>query len=125
MRVDGLPKVLYVDDEYINLDLLRLTFLNEFDVMTALSGPEGLEILEQHPDIHVIISDLRMPGMDGLEFIRTTKQRYPDKVCMLLTAYMESEVMMEGFNKELLFRYLMKPFNRDELKGTIMEALER
>ena len=120
-----MPKVLYVDDEYINLDLLRLTFLNEFDVMTALSGPEGLEILEQHPDIHVIISDLRMPGMDGLEFIRTTKQRYPDKVCMLLTAYMESEVMMEGFNKELLFRYLMKPFNRDELKVTIMEALER
>lgn len=123
--MDGLPKVLYVDDEYINLDLLRLTFLNEFDVVTALSGSEGLEILEQQPDIHVVISDLRMPGMDGLEFIREIKQRYPDKVCMLLTAFMESEVMMEGFNKELLFRYLMKPFDRDELKGTLMEALER
>ncbi len=125
MRMEGLPKVLYVDDEYINLDLLRLTFLNEFNVVTALSGSEGLEILEQQPDIHVVLSDLRMPGMDGLEFIRVIKQRYPDKVCMLLTAYMESEVMMEGFNKELLFRYLMKPFDRDELKGTLLEALER
>ncbi|MGW8317311.1 MAG: response regulator, partial [Bacteroidales bacterium] len=66
MKERGLPKVLYVDDEQINLDLLRLTFLNEFNIITALSAHEGLEMLEQQPDIHVIISDLRMPVMDGL-----------------------------------------------------------
>jgi CheY-like chemotaxis protein len=121
----GLPKVLYVDDEYINLDLLRLTFLNEFEIITAESWTEGLGILEGDPDINVIISDLKMPGMSGLEFIKEIKKRYPSKICMLLTAFMESEVMMEGFNKELLFRYLMKPFRKDELKKNILEALKR
>ena len=120
-----LAKVLYVDDEFINLDLLRLTFLNEFDIITAESGIEGLEILESDPEIKVIISDLKMPGMNGLEFIREVKTRYPGKVCMLLTGFLESEVMMEGFNQELLFRYLMKPFRKDELKSTILEALKR
>ena len=125
MNQQPLPKVLYVDDEEINLDLLRLTFLNEFRVITALSASDGLEVLEEQPDIHVVISDLRMPGMNGFEFIREIKARYPGKVCMLLTAYMESEVMMEGFNRELLFRYLMKPFNREELKETLQQALKR
>jgi YesN/AraC family two-component response regulator len=121
----GLSKVLYVDDEYINLDLLRLTFLNEFEIITAESGEEGLQLLDQGLDIKVVISDLRMPGMSGLEFIREIKMRYPEKVCMLLTGFMESEVMMEGFNQELLFRYLMKPFNKDELKKAILEALKK
>ena len=120
-----LPKVLYVDDEYINLDLLRLTFLNEFEVITAESGEEGLRILEQNPRIKVVISDLKMPGMNGLEFIRRIKSQHPEKVCMLLTGFLESEVMMEGFNQELLFRYLMKPFKKEELQKTILEALNR
>jgi YesN/AraC family two-component response regulator len=120
-----LPKILYVDDEAINLDLLRLTFLNELEIITAESALEGLEILQQESDIHVVISDLKMPGMSGLEFIKEIKRNYPDKVCMLLTGFMESEVMMEGFNKELLFRYLMKPFNKGELMESILEALGR
>jgi YesN/AraC family two-component response regulator len=120
-----LAKVLYVDDEYINLDLLRLTFLNEFEIITAESGAEGLDILHADPEIKVVISDLKMPGMDGLEFIREVKSRDPDKVCMLLTGFLESEVMLEGFNQELLFRYLMKPFKKEELKSTILEALNR
>ncbi len=125
MSREKLPKILYVDDEEINLDLLRLTFLNEFRIITAPSAADGLELLERQPDIRVVISDLRMPGMNGFEFIREIKSRYPEKICMLLTAYMESEVMMEGFNRELLFRYLMKPFNREELKETLHEALNR
>jgi two-component system NtrC family sensor kinase len=120
-----LSKVLCVDDEYINLDLLRLTFLNEFEILIAESGEEGLQILKTIPDIKVVISDLKMPGMNGMEFIREIKKQYPDKICMLLTGFMESEVMMEGFNEEILFRYLMKPFKKDELKKAILEALER
>jgi two-component system NtrC family sensor kinase len=120
-----LAKVLYVDDECINLDLLRLTFLNEFEIITAESGEDGLDILDGDPSIKVIISDLKMPGMNGLEFIRNVKNRYPEKVCMLLTGFLESEVMLEGFNQELLFRYLMKPFRKEELKSAILEALKR
>ena len=120
-----LPRILYVDDEVINLELLQLTFMNDFHVLTASSAEEGLKLLESHPDIHVVISDLKMPGMNGLDFIKVVKQGFRDKVCMLLTGYMESEVILEGFNKELIFRYLMKPWNKNELEETIREALRR
>ena len=121
----GLPKILYVDDEVINLELLQLTFMNEFTVITAESAREGLKLLALNPDIHVIISDLKMPVMNGLDFIKEVKGNNPEKVCMLLTGFMESEIMLEGFNKELIFRYLMKPWNKDELGETVKEALKR
>jgi CheY-like chemotaxis protein len=120
-----LPKVLYVDDEPINLELLQLTFMNELEVVTATSAREGLEILESQPEIRVIISDLKMPVMNGLDFIKEIKKRNQKKVCMLLTGFIESEIMLEGFNKELIFRYLMKPWKRDELMETIKEAFSR
>jgi response regulator RpfG family c-di-GMP phosphodiesterase len=120
-----LPRILYVDDEAINLELLQLTFMNEFEVITAESAEEGLRLLAQNPDIHVIISDLKMPVMNGLDFIKEIKQQYQDKVCMLLTGFLESDVLLEGFNKELIFRYIMKPWKRDELELAIREALSR
>ncbi len=120
-----LPRILYVDDEVINLELLQLTFMNDFKVLTASSAKEALRMLELNPDIHVVISDLKMPVMDGLDFIKVVKKNHPEKVCMLLTAYMESDVMLEGFNKELIFRYLMKPWEKDHLAEIIHEALKR
>lgn len=121
----GLPSILYVDDEVINLELLQLTFMNDFRVVTATSAKEGLKLLEQNPDIHVVVSDLKMPVMNGLDFIKVVKQKFPSKICMLLTGYIESEIMLEGFNKELIFRYLMKPWKKDELRKTILEAMKR
>ena len=121
----GLPRILYVDDEVINLELLQLTFMNDFEVVTAKSASEGLKLLEQDPDIHVVVSDLKMPEMNGLDFIKVVKKDYPAKVCMLLTGFMESDVMLEGFNKELIFRYIMKPWEKNHLKETILEALRR
>ena len=120
-----LPRILYIDDEVINLELLQLTFMNDFEVLIAESAEKGLKLLAQNPDIHVLISDLKMPVMNGLDFIKVVKEKHPEKVCMLLTGFMESDVMLEGFNKELIFRYLMKPWNKDELKETILEALRR
>ena len=119
-----MPKVLYVDDEEINLELLQLTFRNELQVYTAITAQEGLKILSDNKDILVVISDLKMPVMNGLDFIKEVKSRDGDKVCMLLTAFLESEVMLEGFNKELIFRYLMKPWNKDELYQTVLEAYQ-
>ena len=120
-----LPRILYIDDEVINLELLQLTFMNDFEVLIAESAEKGLDLLKKNPDIHVLISDLKMPVMNGLDFIKVVKKKFPEKVCMLLTGFMESDVMLEGFNKELIFRYLMKPWNKDELKETILEALRR
>lgn len=120
-----LPRILYVDDEVINLELLQLTFMNDFKVIVAKSAREGLKLIEQNPDIHVVISDLKMPEMNGLDFIKQVKKKDPAKVCMLLTGFMESDVMLEGFNKELIYRYLMKPWERNYLMETIQEALRR
>lgn len=120
-----LPRILYVDDEAINLELLQLTFMDEFEVITAESAEEGLRLLALNPDIYVIISDLKMPVMNGLDFIKEIKKQYQDKVCMLLTGFLESDVMLEGFNKELIFRYIMKPLKRVELVHAIREALSR
>jgi two-component system NtrC family sensor kinase len=121
----NLPRILYVDDEVINLELLQLTFMNDFRVVTARSAAEGLKKLDEEPDIRVVISDLKMPEMNGLDFIKVVKKQDPSKICMLLTGFMESDVMLEGFNKELIFRYLMKPWVKDQLKETILEALKR
>jgi len=120
-----LPRILYVDDEEINLEILQLTFMNELEVVTASSGMEGLKILETNPDIQVIISDLKMPVMNGLDFIKEIKKTNREKVCMLLTGFMESNIMLEGFNKELIFRYLTKPWRKEELMDTINDAIKR
>lgn len=114
-----------MDDEEINLELLQLTFMDELEVVTARSAKEGLKILDKNPDIQVIISDLKMPVMNGLDFIKEIKKESPERVCMLLTGFMESEIMMEGFNKELIFRYIMKPWKREVLMESIREGIRR
>jgi response regulator RpfG family c-di-GMP phosphodiesterase len=119
------PKILYVDDEQINLDLLKLSFRKEYEIFTALSAQEAYAILEEHPDIRLVISDLKMPEVDGMTFIKAVKAKYHDTICMLLTGFLESEVMLEGFNKELIFRYIVKPWRKDGLLKDIEEALQR
>lgn len=118
-------KILYVDDEEINVRLFDLTLCDEFDIITANSGIRALELIDQDPDIQIVVSDLKMPEMDGLEFIKIAKSKKEHLVCMLLTGFVESEVMMEGFNRELIFRYLMKPWKKDQMVQTIQEAFQR
>lgn len=115
-------KILYVDDEEINVTLLKLSLRKEFNVITAFCAKDGMKILESDPGIDVVISDLKMPEMDGLEFIKRIKEKRKDIVCMLLTGYVESDIMLEGFNKDLLFRYLVKPWKKKELIDTLEEA---
>ena len=121
----GKQKVLYVDDEPINLELLKISFRKEYEVITAISAEDGLKILEKDSDIKLIISDLRMPVMDGYEFIRKVKIKHQDKICMLLTGYLESEIILEGINKDLVFRYIVKPWKKDELIQSIEEAFSQ
>jgi response regulator RpfG family c-di-GMP phosphodiesterase len=120
-----LKKILYVDDEEINLKLFDLSFHQHFEIVTALSAEHGLEIIESDPDINLIISDLRMPGMDGLNFIKEIKSQKPSLVCLLLTGFVDSEVMLEGFNKELIYRYLTKPWKKAELLEVILNAFSK
>lgn len=115
--------VLYVDDEPINLKLFGLNFQRTFNVTTALSGFEGLEILKKNKDIPVVVSDMRMPNMDGLEFIAKAKQEFPNIVFYLLTGYDITEEIADALNNRLIAKYFRKPSNYKEIESTIIDAL--
>ncbi|QKG80878.1 response regulator [Tenuifilum thalassicum] len=117
-------KVLYVDDERINLELFRINFRNDFEVILADSAEKGLEILKNE-EIDVIVSDLKMPKMNGIEFIEKIKKETPNKVCILLTAFMESEAMLKAINEELVFRYIMKPWKKDDMLKVLDMAFSK
>lgn len=117
-------KVLYVDDEVINLELFKINFRNEYDIYVADSAQKGFEILKDE-EIGVIISDLKMPHMNGIDFIEKIKKENPEKICILLTAFMESDVMLRAINEDLVYRYIMKPWKKDELRDIIDSAFKR
>lgn len=113
--------VLYIDDEVINLDLFELTFRNEFQVYMTASPEKGLRLIDEN-QIDVVVTDLRMPEMDGIELIRKVKQKYPTKNCILLTAYHEPHLKNDPDIQHMLYKYMLKPFNTTELKSTILQA---
>jgi len=115
--------ILYVDDEPINLMLFKNMFKNHYNVFTSESGMAGLSILRENPDICVVISDMRMPKMDGIEFIKKAKELYPDLFYFILTGYEITEEIQDCLNVGLICKYLQKPFNIKEIADSISEKL--
>ncbi len=118
------PKILVVDDEPDNLDLLYRTFYREYQVLRATSGPAALEILANQKDIAVIISDQRMPQMSGTEFLSLTATQYPDIIRIILTGYTDVEDLVEAINSGKVFKYVTKPWEAEELRGVVQQALD-
>lgn len=118
------PKLLVVDDEPDNLDLLYRTFYRQFQVLRAERGRQALEILAAQPDIAVIISDQRMPEMAGTELLGQAAQRYPDVMRIILTGYTDSEDLVEAINQGKVFKYVTKPWDEDDLRVTVQQALD-
>lgn len=116
------PKVLYVDDEENNLIVFKSSFRRHYDIYVSKSGAEGLEILKEN-DIDVIITDQRMPGMTGVEFL---KQLPEDLLAirMVLTGFSDVAAIIDAINSGKVYRYITKPWDRDELKITIDNAIE-
>src|SRR4051812_15411403 len=96
--------VLVVDDEQDNLDVIRFNFRKTHPLHFAQSGAEALEQLKGL-DAAVIVSDLRMPGMTGLEFLKAARAIRPDTVNILLTAYADLPTLAEALNEGLVYRY--------------------
>ena len=115
--------ILYVDDEEANLTSLKSLFRRKFNIVTANSGQQGLEILAAQP-IHLIIADQRMPAMTGIEFLKKVKQKWPEIKYILLTGFYDNEVLKEAVNDVGIFWYMNKPFNNDKLEHIIYKALE-
>jgi two-component system, response regulator, stage 0 sporulation protein F len=117
--------VLYVDDEPINLYLFeRVLKRKNYHVITALSGYEALETLKKNDDIPVVVSDMRMPGMDGVEFIKQAKKHYPDKVFFILTGFDLTPEISNAMEENLIEKYMQKPFDQHEMDHSIRMALE-
>lgn len=117
-------QLLYIDDESINLLLFEANFEKHFKITTAISAERGLEILAENPQIKVIISDMKMPGMDGLEFVRRAKKLYPNKLFYLLSGYDLTPDTSQAIDEGIILNYFMKPFNIEEILGSISEALQ-
>ena len=118
------PKVLVVDDEPDNLDLLYRTFYRDYKVLRADSGPAALDILAQEGDISVIISDQRMPMMSGTEFLSLTATQYPDIIRIILTGYTDVEDLVDAINAGKVFKYVTKPWESEELKAVVRQAMD-
>lgn len=117
------PHVLYVDDEEKALQYFRKIFGGRFMVHTAGSAAEGLRILQEHADeIAVLITDQRMPGETGVEFLERARRLNPNIVRILLTAYTDYDIAVRALNDGRAFRYLHKPINPDDLGRTLKEA---
>lgn len=118
------PKILVVDDEPDNLDLLFRTFYREFKVLRAESGPAALDILANEGEVAVIISDQRMPSMSGTEFLSLTATQYPDIIRIILTGYTDVGDLVEAINSGKVFKYVTKPWDDEELKGVVRQAVD-
>jgi serine phosphatase RsbU (regulator of sigma subunit)/CheY-like chemotaxis protein len=124
-RGDGSKlKLMVVDDEPDNLDLLYRTFRRDFQVYKADSALSALEVLDEQGEMAVIISDQRMPEMNGTEFLGKTVERFPDTIRILLTGYTDVEDLVEAINSGQVFKYITKPWNPEDLKSVINQASE-
>lgn len=115
--------ILYVDDEETNLRVFNSIFRRYYRVLTAASGEEGLELLRQEA-VQLIITDQRMPRMTGLEFLGEAMNITPSAIRIVLTAYSDVETTIKGINEYGIYRYLVKPWVKSEMRLTIDKALE-
>lgn len=116
--------ILYIDDEPCALETLKRQFRREFTILTASSGAEGLQILGTR-DVAVVLSDQRMPDMEGTQFLSRVRATYPDSVRMLLTAYSDLESVVDAINLGNVRRYLTKPYDEREVEMAFREGIER
>ncbi len=115
--------VLAVDEEQDNLLLIKKTLGNEYNVITADDVNEAIKIMER-TQIDLIITDQRIRGMSGLEFLKKSSEIYPDAVKIILTSYADTDLLLNTINNSRVYRYILKPWDPAELKVTVRNAIE-
>lgn len=117
--------ILIVDDEVFILDALRAVFSREgFRTLTATSGEEALKILEK-VEVDVVISDELMPGIRGIDFLLQVKEKYPETIRIVLTAFAEINTLLSAINRVEAHRLILKPYDNAALVQSVQELLER
>ena len=116
-------KILYVDDEEVNLKVFLGTFRRDYQIFTATSGKEGLDILHRQP-VELVISDQRMPQMTGVEFLRQVRLNFSHIKLILLTGFSDIQAIIEAINECKIYNYISKPWIESDLRLKISNALE-
>ncbi|MEQ8577150.1 MAG: response regulator [Balneola sp.] len=119
-----LKKILYVDDEVMNLFLFENLLAQNFEIVTTKSPEKGLEILETDDSFDLIISDMKMPGMNGLEFIKKAQEFYKTCPYNILSGYHKIPEIEEALESGLICSYLQKPFEVEEITASINKDIE-
>ncbi len=117
------PAILYVDDEQHNLDSFRRAFAEDYPVKTCISAQEGLKVLEKE-DFSMVIADQRMPGMTGIELCEKIYQTKPETIRIILTAYTETQFLLDAIHRGHVHDYIVKPWKKSELKPVLDKAFE-
>ena len=115
--------LLYVDDEPDNLRIFELTFKRDFSILTARNADEGLRLLNENP-VAVVLSDQRMPGMSGVEFLARARALDPRTMRILMTAFGDAQTLSEAINDGSIHRYVPKPWEPEDLRMTLRHAIE-
>lgn len=118
-------RLLLVDDEANILSALRRVLRQDrYDIVTASNGHEALEVLK-NGSVDVIVTDQRMPGMTGVEFLRLAKDAYPDTVRIVLSGYTELQSVTDAVNEGAVYKFLTKPWDDEQLREHVAEAFKR
>lgn len=117
------PTILYVDDERANRIVFEQSMKTEFQIITLADGDSALEMLA-HNDIAVLVTDMRMPAMQGDELLRIVKERHPQVIRMVITAHQDIGPILRAINEGLVARYIIKPWDRAELVQVLRWACE-
>ncbi|MEJ2691014.1 MAG: response regulator [Deltaproteobacteria bacterium] len=115
---------MYVEDEESLHFLFRKALPPEYELLSARDGREALQIVKENPDIAIVVSDHRMPGMSGVELLGRFYRQYPEIIRILLTAYGDRETVVDAINKGHISHFLQKPWDEEELRLTLERAAE-
>jgi response regulator RpfG family c-di-GMP phosphodiesterase len=118
-------KILFVDDDPNVLAAFQRQLRKDFSVYTALGGEEGLKTVSAHDPFAVIVSDLRMPGMDGIQFLSRVRQASPDSVRIMLTGNADLSTAIDAVNQGNVFRFLTKPCEVDVLTSALADGVRQ
>jgi response regulator RpfG family c-di-GMP phosphodiesterase len=115
--------ILYIDDEVDNLKGFKASFRRLYNIYTAESAEDGMVILDNNK-VEIILTDQRMPGKTGIEFLQSIIEVYPDPIRFLVTGYADIDAVIDAVNKGEIYKYISKPWNNEELKMAIEKAYE-
>lgn len=117
--------ILYVDDEEMSLKYFTRAFGDKFNILSAANAVDGYRLLEEHRDeIALLMTDQRMPGEKGVEFLQRARRLHPEAIRILTTAYSDFDVAIEAVNSAAIYKYVTKPWDIPELEMTLKQACQ-